>query len=92
MRAEEISNYLKAVIRYYETGDRRSYADLFIRSYRYTIDNLLNRLPEQLEDIAEDEKRLQEARAKRQKKITFNTQNVHGVIISLISYREGETP
>lgn len=68
MRAEEISNYLKAVIRYYETGDRRFYADLFIRSYRYTIDNLLNRLPEQLEDIAEDEKRLQEARAKRQKR------------------------
>ena len=68
MRAEEISNYLKAVIRYYKTGDRRSYADLFIRSYRYTIDNLLNRLPEQLEDIAEDEKRLQEARAKRQKR------------------------
>lgn len=65
MKADEINNYLKAVICYYETGDRRPYAELFVRSYRYTIDHLLGRSQEQLESIAEDEKRLQEAWAKR---------------------------
>ena len=68
MRAEEIDNYLNAVIRYYEEGDRRSYAELFLRSYRYTIDSLLGRLPEQLQAIAEDEKRLQEAWKKRKER------------------------
>lgn len=61
MNVDEISNYLKAAINYYEIGDRRSYAELFIRSYRHTIDSLLGRAPEQLQAIEEDEKRLQEA-------------------------------
>lgn len=65
LRAEDIQDYLKAVISYYEAGDRRSYADLFVRNYRYTIDNLLGRTAEHLEAIAEDERRLQEAWARR---------------------------
>ena len=67
LRAGEIQNYLKAVISYYEFGDRRSYADLFVRNYRYTIDYLLGRTAEQLEAVADDERRLQEAWAKRRK-------------------------
>ena len=62
---DEIQNYLTAVICYYETGDRKPYAELFVRSYQYTIDHLLGRTPEQLQSIAEDEKRLQAAWAMR---------------------------
>lgn len=61
MRAEEIDLYLKAVIKYYETGERRPYAEFFVRSYKHTIDSLLGRLPEQLEQITEDELRLKQA-------------------------------
>lgn len=70
MRAEEIQAYLSAVIRYDETGDRRPYAELFVRSYRYTIDSLLGRTPEQLAAVAEDEKRLQEAWERRRRNRT----------------------
>ncbi len=65
MRSEDIAGYLSAVIGYCETGDRRQYAQLFLSTYQHTIDHLLVRSPEQLEAIAEDEKRLQEAWEKR---------------------------
>ena len=65
LRAEEIENYLHAVVAYYETGDQRPYAELFFRNYEYTINGLLGRLPEQQRQIAEDEERLQAALAER---------------------------
>lgn len=68
MRAEEINQYLKAVIQYYETSERRPYAEFFVRNYQYTIDSLLGRLPEQLEQISEDEQRLKQAREKRKQR------------------------
>lgn len=61
----EIDNYLKAIIAYYEIGDRRSYAELFVRTYQRTIDSLLGRTEEQLQRIREDEERIRQARSLR---------------------------
>lgn len=65
MSVDEIASYLQTVSSYYETGDRRPYAEFFVRSFRHTVDSLLGRAPEQLKAMAEDERRLQEARKKR---------------------------
>ena len=65
MTEDEIGSYLHAVNSYYEAGDRRPYAEFFVRSYRHTVDSLLGRASEQLKAIAEDERRLQEARKNR---------------------------
>ncbi len=61
----EIENYLRAVIGYYEHGDRRTYAELFVRAYQRTIDSLLGRTEEQLKKIQEDEERIRQARSRR---------------------------
>lgn len=64
----EIDNYLKAIIAYYEDGDRRSYAELFVRAYQRTIDNLLGRTEEQLQRIKEDEERIKQAQSLRSRR------------------------
>ena len=61
----EIENYLRAVIGYYEHGDRRTYSELFVRAYQRTIDSLLGRTEEQLKKIQEDEERIRQARSRR---------------------------
>ncbi len=61
----EIDAYLRSIIGYYEKGDRRSYARLFVRAYQKTIDSLLGRTKEQIERVQEDEERIRQAQAHR---------------------------
>lgn len=65
MSEKDFVNDFNAVRNYGESKDHRAYAESFVRAYQYTIDHLLGRTPEQLQSIAEDEKRLQAAWAMR---------------------------
>lgn len=49
MGEEYIANYLNCIVHYYETGDSKPYAQLFLRSYHHMIEGFLGQTPEQLE-------------------------------------------
>lgn len=62
---KDIPAYRKAVALCRETGGTRPYAEYFVRCCRHTIDCLLGRSAEQIEAVAEDERRLRAAWEKR---------------------------
>ena len=62
-RESDIPEYLQAMIAYCETGNRRPCAELFVRAYQYTIDDLLNRTEEHFARVREDEERIRRYRS-----------------------------
>lgn len=54
-----IREYLNSLLVYYETGDPRPYAKLFLSQYKRTIDSSLHRTPEQLESLKREKERFE---------------------------------
>ena len=48
LQTTDIVDYQFSMVDYYETGSYQSYAQLFIRAFRHTVDGLLGRTPEQI--------------------------------------------
>lgn len=65
MTATMVEEYLFSIVDYYELGDQRPYAELFLKAYHHTIDELLGRTPEQLEAQELATYRIEAARKRR---------------------------
>ncbi len=49
LQTTDIVEYQFSVVDYYETGNYRGYADLFVQAFRHSVDQVLGRTPEQQE-------------------------------------------